>query len=86
MSAHPLRCSPSLIRLAQNSFYALYRSFTECCFIEDDGEIVFYKNQHGVAQRELGDEAIHAIKKEGWTQEGQDQLADGAVSDSTRTE
>lgn len=37
----------------QNSFRALYRSFTECCFIEDDGDIVFYKNQDGKAQREL---------------------------------
>ncbi|KDQ54173.1 hypothetical protein JAAARDRAFT_182561 [Jaapia argillacea MUCL 33604] len=36
-----------------NSFYALYRSFTECCFIEDDGEVVFYKNKDGVAQRQL---------------------------------
>ncbi|KAF7800238.1 hypothetical protein EIP86_011485 [Pleurotus ostreatoroseus] len=37
-----------------NSFRALYRSFTECCFIEDNGDIVFYKNQDGKAQREVG--------------------------------
>ncbi|KAI0694106.1 delta-12 fatty acid desaturase [Cytidiella melzeri] len=36
-----------------NSFRALYRSFTECCFIEDDGDIVFYKNKDGKAQRQL---------------------------------
>ncbi|KAF7370640.1 Delta-12 fatty acid desaturase [Mycena sanguinolenta] len=36
-----------------NSFYALYRSFTECCFIEDDGDIVFYKNKHTKAARVL---------------------------------
>ncbi|TCD68732.1 hypothetical protein EIP91_009878 [Steccherinum ochraceum] len=40
-----------------NSFYALYRSFTECCFIEDEGSIVFYKNAEGVAVREVSDDA-----------------------------
>ena len=40
----------------QNTFRALYRSFRECCFIEDDGDIVFYKNQHGEAQRFLAGE------------------------------
>ncbi|ETW77100.1 hypothetical protein HETIRDRAFT_441690 [Heterobasidion irregulare TC 32-1] len=39
-----------------NTFRALYRSFRECCFIEDDGDIVFYKNQHGEAQRFLAGE------------------------------
>ncbi|TFK53584.1 hypothetical protein OE88DRAFT_1655769 [Heliocybe sulcata] len=39
-----------------NTFRALYRSFTECCFIEDEGDIVFYKNQDGVPQRELKEE------------------------------
>ncbi|TFK53229.1 hypothetical protein OE88DRAFT_1718176 [Heliocybe sulcata] len=41
-----------------NTFYALYRSFSECCFIEDDGDIVFYKNQDGVAQRNLASNAV----------------------------
>jgi len=36
-----------------NSFRALYRSFTECCFIEDEGDIVFYKNRRGEAARVL---------------------------------
>ncbi|KAI0080452.1 hypothetical protein K474DRAFT_1637709 [Panus rudis PR-1116 ss-1] len=36
-----------------NSFRALYRSFTECCFIEDEGDIVFYKDKNGKAQRVL---------------------------------
>ncbi|KAJ3492009.1 hypothetical protein NLI96_g282 [Meripilus lineatus] len=36
-----------------NTFYALYRSFSECCFIEDDGDIVFYKNRDGKALRTL---------------------------------
>ncbi|KAJ6581450.1 delta-12 fatty acid desaturase [Mycena capillaripes] len=34
-----------------NTFYALYRSFTQCCFVEDDGDIVFYKNKVGKAAR-----------------------------------
>lgn len=37
----------------QPSFYALYRSFTECLFVEEDGDIVFYKNKEGKAVREV---------------------------------
>ncbi|KAF8216447.1 fatty acid desaturase-domain-containing protein [Mycena galopus ATCC 62051] len=36
-----------------NTFYALYRSFTQCYFIEDHGDIVFYKNKDGEAARVL---------------------------------
>ncbi|KAK7683609.1 hypothetical protein QCA50_013447 [Cerrena zonata] len=36
-----------------NSLYALYRSFTQCVFVEDEGDIVFYKNARGEAQRVL---------------------------------
>ncbi|ESK86228.1 delta-12 fatty acid desaturase [Moniliophthora roreri MCA 2997] len=36
-----------------NSFRALYRSFTECCFIEDEGDIVFYMNMNGQTARSL---------------------------------
>ncbi|KAF5335826.1 hypothetical protein D9611_009655 [Ephemerocybe angulata] len=36
-----------------NSFRALYRTFSQCCFIEDDGDIVFYKNKDGKAVRIL---------------------------------
>ena len=39
-----------------NTFRALYRTFTQCCFIEDDGEIVFYKNRDGKAQRVLAED------------------------------
>ncbi|KAJ7229756.1 fatty acid desaturase-domain-containing protein [Mycena haematopus] len=35
------------------SFRALYRSFTECAFVEDEGEIIFYKNRKGEAVRFL---------------------------------
>ncbi|TFK21587.1 delta-12 fatty acid desaturase [Coprinopsis marcescibilis] len=34
-----------------NTFRALYRTFTQCCFIEDDGDVVFYKNRQGKAVR-----------------------------------
>ncbi|KAF4576275.1 hypothetical protein EYR36_001127 [Pleurotus pulmonarius] len=36
-----------------NTFRALYRTFTQCCFIEDDGDIVFYKNKDGESVRVL---------------------------------
>ena len=71
---------------SQNTFYALYRSFTECCFIEDEGTIVFYKNRHGEAQRQLAEDVVLSIKKEGWTQAAQDELNEGALSDTTRVE
>ncbi|KAJ7475899.1 delta-12 fatty acid desaturase [Mycena latifolia] len=40
-----------------NTFRALYRTFTECLFIEDEGDIVFYKNRHGKAARMLRTES-----------------------------
>jgi hypothetical protein len=39
----------------QNSFRALYRTFTQCCVIEDEGDIVFYKNSKGEAARVIAD-------------------------------
>ncbi|KAA1474447.1 hypothetical protein DENSPDRAFT_781704 [Dentipellis sp. KUC8613] len=47
-----------------NTFRALYRSFTECCFIEDEGDIVFYKNKDGVTQRRLSTDWKAAAKAE----------------------
>jgi len=41
-----------------NSFRALYRSFTQCIFVEDEGDIVFYKNKEGKAIRELAPDAL----------------------------
>jgi hypothetical protein len=38
---------------SQNCFKALYRSFTECCFVEDEGDVIFYKNKEGVSSRQL---------------------------------
>ena len=36
----------------QPTIYALWRSFTQCTFIEGEGDIVFFKNQRGEAIRE----------------------------------
>lgn len=44
-----------LIGHQQNTFRALYRTFTQCCFIEDDGDIIFYKNKDGEAVRFLAE-------------------------------
>lgn len=41
-----------------NTFRALYRTFTQCCFIEDDGDILFYKNKHGQAARTVADDHV----------------------------
>ncbi|KAG6840653.1 hypothetical protein C0991_005332 [Blastosporella zonata] len=46
-----------------NTFRALYRTFTECCFIEDDGDVVFYKNRDGKAARVLAPDALEAETK-----------------------
>ncbi|KAL0570122.1 hypothetical protein V5O48_011838 [Marasmius crinis-equi] len=34
-----------------NTFRALYRNFVQCEFVEDEGDIVFYKNREGEAAR-----------------------------------
>ncbi|KAK2467516.1 hypothetical protein APHAL10511_000371 [Amanita phalloides] len=39
-----------------NSFRALHRSFTQCLFIEDEGDIVFYKNKQGQSARVLAED------------------------------
>ena len=53
-----------LIRV-QNTAYALWRSFTQCLFIEDEheaGGIVFYKNKHGEQARQLTPDALGRIQ------------------------
>lgn len=29
--------------------YAVWRSFTQCVFVEDEGDIIFFKNWYGEA-------------------------------------
>lgn len=57
----------------QPTFYALYRSFTECLFIEEEGDIVFYKNKDGVAVREVQQSALKEIQAN-WNPVEQDRL------------
>ncbi|KAF8884402.1 fatty acid desaturase-domain-containing protein [Gymnopilus junonius] len=49
------------------SFYALYRSFNECRFVEDEGDIVFYKNKDGIAVREVHESVAQGVKETEWT-------------------
>ncbi|KAF9477903.1 delta-12 fatty acid desaturase [Pholiota conissans] len=46
-----------------NTFRALYRTFTQCVFIENDDEIAFYKNRDGEAARELAPDALEYAPK-----------------------
>ncbi|KAF8344412.1 delta-12 fatty acid desaturase [Amanita rubescens] len=41
-----------------NSFRALHRSFTQCLFIEDEGDIIFYRNKYGQQARSLAEETM----------------------------
>ncbi|KAG5724863.1 Delta(12) fatty acid desaturase [Termitomyces sp. T112] len=54
------------------TWYALYRSFTQCLFVEEEGNIIFYKNRHGVAARELARGAMKKIHESGWNGDVQD--------------
>ncbi|EED80443.1 predicted protein [Postia placenta Mad-698-R] len=54
-----------------NTFFALYRSFTECVFIEEDGAIVFYKDKHGHSQRDVAEMKLKEIDAT-WNAEEQD--------------
>ncbi|EPQ51969.1 hypothetical protein GLOTRDRAFT_108012 [Gloeophyllum trabeum ATCC 11539] len=40
------------------TLFALWRSFRQCTFIEDDGDVVFFKNQQGEAVRQVGSAGI----------------------------
>lgn len=59
---------------SKNTFYALYRSFTQCAFVEEEGGIVFYKNKLGQAAREVAEDVVHDISQKGWVQSEQDRL------------
>ncbi|TFK67567.1 hypothetical protein BDN72DRAFT_879552 [Pluteus cervinus] len=63
------------------TFYALYRSFTQCLFVEEEGDIIFYKNKHGVAAREVAKSAVAAIRNDGWDPTTQDQIETNSKHD-----
>ncbi|KAK0233209.1 fatty acid desaturase-domain-containing protein [Armillaria fumosa] len=85
-SSAPFYNGPAITQIVKNvlgtsynydstsSFYALYRSFTQCLFVEEEGDIVFYKNKHGEAAREVAYDAVKRIKVEGWDPVTQDEL------------
>lgn len=62
-----------IVNIHQPTFYALYRSFTECIFVEEEGDILFYKNKDGVAQRKVADFVLKEMKEKGYCPEDQDQ-------------
>ncbi|KAF9537044.1 hypothetical protein CPC08DRAFT_731456 [Agrocybe pediades] len=64
------------------SFYALYRSFTQCLFIEDEGDIIFYKNREGVAARQLQEDAVQEIKAQVGDPAEQDKLEEESPKSS----
>ncbi|EAU81573.1 fatty acid conjugase [Coprinopsis cinerea okayama7 len=57
-----------------NTFRALYRTFTQCCFIEDDGDVVFYKNRDGVAIRVLAQKDSDGKGKETGKEENSEKV------------
>jgi hypothetical protein len=70
----PFRTSTVIQYAKQNTFYALYRSFTECIFVEEEGNVIFYKNKSGKATREVEESALKEIKMAGWDPAKQDEL------------
>jgi len=47
------------------TLYALWRSFTQCQFVEDQGDVVFYKDQQGTAKVRLHSEGDSAANSNG---------------------
>lgn len=47
----------SLRLVVQPTLYALWRSFTQCTFIEPEGDVVFFKNQQGESGRVVHEES-----------------------------
>ncbi|KAG6879844.1 hypothetical protein C0992_010802 [Termitomyces sp. T32_za158] len=54
------------------TWYALYRSFSQCLFVEEEGDIIFYKNRQGAAAREVAQGVVKRIKEDGWNGNVQD--------------
>ncbi|KAJ7210037.1 hypothetical protein GGX14DRAFT_534816 [Mycena pura] len=38
------------------TFYALYRTFTQCYFVDDEGDVVMYRNRYGQSARVIAPE------------------------------
>lgn len=77
-----LSCSPPLLlsiptpsahtqayTFIQPTIHALWRSFTQCVFVEDVGQVVFYKNCEGVGVREAVEDADAAGAEVGGVKE-----------------
>ena len=47
-----------------NTIRALYRTFTQCIFVDDEGDVVFYRDKRGKAHRYLDGSASPADKVE----------------------
>lgn len=43
------------IRSSQNPFASLWQAYNNCQFVEDEGDIVFYRNKKGEATRRPAD-------------------------------
>ncbi|KAG7450490.1 uncharacterized protein BT62DRAFT_978594 [Guyanagaster necrorhizus] len=73
-SSAPFYNGPAITQIVKNvlgpsynydstpSFYALYRSFTQCLFVEEEGDIIFYKNKNGETAREVAYGAVKRIR------------------------
>lgn len=48
---------PAYVSDTSNLFYALWRSFNECVFVEDEGDVLFYKNMQGELNRQVAEAA-----------------------------
>ena len=75
------RCAPSsaltprppacTLTHAQNTFYALYRSFTQCVYVDDDEPVVFYRNRRGEAVRDVARDELACLDAR-WDADEQD--------------
>jgi len=48
------KLGPHYLQTDENAWVSLWKSFNECRFVEDDGDVVFWKNAKGQAHRRLG--------------------------------
>ena len=71
------RCAPPPLPLpralthTQNTFYALYRSFTQCVYVDDDEPVVFYRNRRGEAVRDVARDELARVDAR-WDADEQD--------------